>query len=404
MKSLLFSAVLGIAFLTPSTPARAQAPGAAPPATAAPPAKNDYSDEKNWLCRPGRHDACDVDLSNTIVAADGTLTREEWKSDPNAPIDCFYVYPTVSSDPTEFSDMTPNAAELNVTRMQFARFGSKCRLYAPSYRQITLAGLRRVMAGGQLAFDRGLQYDDVVDAWQYYLEHDNNGRGVVLVGHSQGSFILMGLIAKLIDGKPIQSRLISAIIPGATVPVAKGKDVGGAFKSIPICRSATQLGCVIAFSAFRSTIPPPQNTLFGAVPDPAMSAACANPAALAGGSGVLHAYLSTTGSAIVGNAVVRPWTTPTPTPPPTQPIATPWVSVPGLLTAECATNEYATYLKITVNANPADARTDDITGDLMAGGVPQANWGLHLVDVGLTIGNFVEIVDAQTKAYLAKTK
>src|SRR6202047_3874642 len=108
---------------------------------------NDYGDAKSWLCRPGQHDACDVDLTTTVIAADGKLRRETWKADPNAPIDCFYVYPTVSTDPTPNSDMNPDPAELNVIRQQFARFGSKCRLYAPMYRQITLAGLRTLLAG-----------------------------------------------------------------------------------------------------------------------------------------------------------------------------------------------------------------------------------------------------------------
>ena len=113
---------------------------------AAPPTPNDYADGKNWLCRPGREDACAVDLATTVVAADGKLTREAWTADPKAPIDCFYVYPTVSTDPTPNSDMTADPAELNVIQQQFARFASKCRPYAPLYRQVTLAGL----ASGEL--------------------------------------------------------------------------------------------------------------------------------------------------------------------------------------------------------------------------------------------------------------
>src|SRR6185436_2140211 len=101
-----------------------------------------------WLCKPGRTDACSVDLAATIVKADGSFAREEWKGDPNAPIDCFYVYPTVSTDQTPLSDMTADPAELNVVRQQFARFGSACRPYAPMYRQVTLVGLRRMMAAG----------------------------------------------------------------------------------------------------------------------------------------------------------------------------------------------------------------------------------------------------------------
>jgi len=68
-------------------------------------ASNDYSDPKTWLCRPGGHDACDVDMTTTVVAADGKLSRETWTADANAPIDCFYVYPTVSTDTTPNSDM-----------------------------------------------------------------------------------------------------------------------------------------------------------------------------------------------------------------------------------------------------------------------------------------------------------
>ena len=89
------------------------------------PTPNDYSDPKSWLCRPDGHDACEVDLATTIIGADGKLSRETWKADPNAPIDCFYVYPTVSTDPTPNSDMKADPAELNVIRHQFARFASK---------------------------------------------------------------------------------------------------------------------------------------------------------------------------------------------------------------------------------------------------------------------------------------
>jgi hypothetical protein len=380
------------------SPLLAQAP-AAPAAAPSVDTKVDYSDEKSWLCRPGRHDACDVDLNTTVVAADGKLTAERWTADPNAAIDCFYVYPTVSTDPTPNSDMNADPAELNVVRTQFARFGSKCRPYAPMYRQITLAGLRRSLATGAAApWGAGPHYSDVRDAWNYYLQHDNKGRGVVLVGHSQGSFILIELMRQEIDGKPIQSRIVSAILLGTTVSVPKGKDVGGTFKSIPLCHSATQVGCLMVYASFRSTVPPPANTLFGKVPEPDMVAACTNPAALGGGSGALHAYLSTTGGLIVGNATLKPWTTPA------QTIDTPYVSVPGLLSAECATNENATYLKITVNGVPAGPRVDDISGDLMAGTQVQANWGLHLIDVNLGIGNFLDIVAQESKAYLATAK
>lgn len=362
-------------------------------------AKNDYGDGKSWLCRPGRQDACAVDQRTTIVAADGTLTREEWTANPSAPIDCFYVYPTVSTDPGGNSDMIAGPEENGVVRAQLARFASQCKVYAPLYRQATLTALRAATTANPIAVDRALGYNDVLDSWNYYLQHDNNGRGVVLIGHSQGSGVLTQLMRNEIDGKPAQAKIVSALLLGTRLPVPKGKDVGGAFQHVPLCHSATETGCVITYASFRSTIPPPANSRFGRVQGENMMAACVNPAAPGGGSGELHAYLASGGRSIVGSsAEPRAWVTPP------KPIDTPFVSVPGLLTAQCVSNDNGSYLEVTVHGNPADPRTDDIVGDVMANGQANASWGLHLIDVNLAMGNLVDIVREQGKAYLAAKK
>ena len=377
--------------LAGQAPAASQLP--APPAAAAP---NDYASDASWLCRPGKHDACDIDLTTTVVAANGTTTRETWAANPKAPIDCFYVYPTISTDPGVNSDMTADPAELNVIAQQFARFASQCRPFAPLYRQVTLVGLRQRMSQPGFGLGTGVAYDDVRDAWNDYLKRDNNGRGVVLIGHSQGSFILDNLIRHEIDGKPVQSRLVSAILLGTTIAVPRGKDVGGAYQKIPVCRSASQTGCVISYASFRSTVPPPANTLFGKVAESDMVAVCTNPVTFGDTGGALHAYLSTTGRTITGTTALLPWASPD------VKVDTPWVSVPGLLTARCATNEHATFLEVTVNGDPVDPRTDDIIGDLGTPGRPLANWGLHLIDVNLAMGNLLDTVDRQAKAWAVR--
>src|SRR5207248_9193634 len=142
------------------------------------------------------------------------------------------------------------------------------------------------------------------------------------------------------DGKPVQSRMISAILAGAVIAVPKDKDVGGSFQHVPLCHSATQIGCVITFATYRSTVPPPANTLFGKVADPNMIAACTNPAALGGESGTLKPYFSTEGRTITGGSNLKPWVTSQ------RAIDTPWVTLPGLVTAQCKTNANATYLEI----------------------------------------------------------
>lgn len=363
----------------------------------APPAANDYSKPETWLCRPGRQDACAVDLTTTVITADGKLSKEPFKTNANAPIDCFYVYPTVSNDPTPNSDMNAGPEENSVVRAQFARFGSQCKLYAPLYRQVTLKALRAAMAGGGgFPADRKLGYDDVLAAWNYYLQNDNKGRGVVLIGHSQGSAMLMQLIKNEIDGKPIQSKVLSALLLGTNVAVPKGKDVGGSFQHMPLCRSGSQLGCVISYVTFRSDVPPPANSRFGRVPQEGMTAACVNPAALKGGKAEMHAYLSSGFNGVsTESAQPKPWVT-------GGKIETPFVSLPGLLTGECVSNDAGSYLAITTNANPADPRTDEIPGDVVANGQVMKDWGLHLIDAHVAMGNLIDVVAQQAKAYLKK--
>jgi len=360
--------------------------------------KNDYAKPDSWLCRPGRKDACSVDLTTTIVEANGSMKRETFTADPKAPIDCFYVYPTVSLDPTPNSDMVAGPEENNVVRSQLARFGSVCRIYAPLYRQVTLPALRAAIAGTPMQVDRTLAYNDVKEAWNYYLEHENQGRGVVLIGHSQGSGVLTQLIRNEIDGKPAQDRLISALLLGTSLSVPRGKDVGGAFQNIPLCRTATQTGCAIAYASFRANVPPPANSRFGRVAGDNLVAACVNPAELTGEKGALHAYLSSGRAITSSSAEPKPWVSPP------KPVDTPFVSVPGLLTAQCVSNDKFSYLAVTVHGNAEDPRVDDIAGDVITNGQVQQDWGLHLIDVNLAIGNLVDIVKSETKAYLAAKK
>jgi len=350
----------------------------------------DYDDPDTWLCRPEQPNACAADQTTTIVAADGSLSRENFQADPNAPIDCFYVYPTVSLDKTPNSDLIAGPEEMSVISGQFARFGGVCRTFAPLYRQITLTALRAGMSGQPMQADRQLGYNDVLAAWNHYLAHDNEGRGVVLIGHSQGSGVLTSLIASEIDGRPIQKQLISALIlgsSGVTTPSAD-ETLGGTFTHIPVCTSNDQFGCVVQFASFRNTVPPPDNSLFGRPRQGGGRSVCTNPANLAGGEGELHAYLR--------NSPESPaWLTPP------EAIDTPFVSVPGLLSARCVDERGFSYLSVTVNGDTADPRTDDIAGDVMAGGAPVPGWGLHLIDVHLAMGNLIDLVRDQAAAWAA---
>jgi hypothetical protein len=394
MRSLLiaaaFAACAGSAFAQTSA-----SPSPAP----------DYTKGEAWLCLPGRTDACSQDLTTTVVAADGALSRETFSADPAAPVDCFYVYPTVSNDPTPNSDMTANAEEKYVIANQFARFGSVCLTYAPLYRQVTVKALRAGLSGQPMAADRMMAFTDVQAAWRTYLEKYNNGRGVILIGHSQGAGILTGLLALDIDGKPVQSQIVSAMILGSNFAVPRGATVGGVTKSMPLCTRADEAGCVVSYVTFRDTLTPPASSRFGAIqPNPMMplppgdmAAACVNPAALLSGqdNAPLHAYLSNRGALAGLPGGARPWAA-------GKTIDTPFVSAPGLLSARCVSTPTHTYLSLHVNADAADPRVDEIPGDLIAGGAVLPEWGMHLVDVNIAMGDLVALAKRQAAAYQAR--
>ena len=370
------------------------AQAATPSAQASPSPAPDYAQAAAWLCRPGRRDACSADQDVTVVPANGRPTVERFHAATAPTFDCFYVYPTVSHDASPNSDMTAGPEEQRVAAAQAARFAAKCRVFAPLYRQVTLTALRQLMTGGTPAVDRAMALADVTAAWNSYLARDNGGRGVVLIGHSQGSGLLKQLIAQSIEGSPAERRIVGAYLLGTNVAVPAGQAVGGDLKRMPICTRAGQYGCVVTYVTFRADAPPPANSRFGKVPQPGMVAACVNPAALAGGKAVTDAIF-TTGGGGESSAVQPSWTSAAPMP------ATPFVRTPGLISAECVQQGGFGYLAVTVNADPADARTDTIVGDVVANGTILRDWGLHLLDMPVTMGNLVELSGQQAAAWRA---
>lgn len=359
-----------------------------------------YDDATHWVCRPDTaDDVCHGDLDSTAVAADGTLTVEPFERAEDPPIDCFYVYPTISRDQSQFSDWEASDDEEGfVTLNQAARLASQCRVFAPVYRQRTLAGLAGALGGGagtttSNVEQQGDPFADVLDAFRTYMAQDNEGRGVVLIGHSQGAGLLNQLIQEEIDpNEDVRAQLVGAYLAGGTVAVPDGEKVGGDFENVPLCRAPDEIGCVATWATFRSTATPPENSFFGKPRGSSDGVAgCVNPAAPDGGSAEAHSYfpadakasiLSSLGTATTGEGWVEG-----------AKVTTPYVSVPGLVSTTCATNNGFTYLEATVHGDPADPRADDIPGDL----TPQ--WGLHLVDVNLVMGDVVDMVAAQADTY-----
>ncbi len=355
-----------------------------------------YQSLDPWLCNPAQDPAeneCLRDLDATVVAADGTATEEPHQPASDPAFDCFYIYPTASFDDDGNSDLEANEEEVFVVRNQIARFTSVCRVFAPVYRQVTLSAL----FNDELESDRELAYGDVVDAFRHYIANDNGGRGVLLVGHSQGSGHLARLIREEVEADPVLAeRMIAAYLLGTTIAVPEGEDVGGTFVSTPLCRSADQIGCLVTYSSWRDTDRPDSDALFAKTDEPGTEAACVNPAALAGGRGTLDPYFPGEVAGVF-TVALGDGSSPFADPEAQNPIATPYYSMPAFLDAECVDRDGFQYLEVTVNADPEDPRADDFNGDFRN----TNGWGLHLVDVSIAIGNLIDLAEAQGAAWRA---
>jgi hypothetical protein len=356
----------------------ALAAGAASAADAPAPqqAPVDYGQPSAWLCRPGRQDVCATNLDAMAVDAAGKRTPAPFKAAEDPKIDCFYVYPTVSIEPTTYADMTPGPGEARAAQAQAARFAAKCRVFAPIYRQVTLSGVNAgLKPGGRIDFAPA--YADVRDAWRAYLANDNHGRGVILIGHSQGSVHLNRLLAEEIDGKPAQKLLVAAYLAGDYgYFVPAGKDVGATLKSVPLCRAPNQFGCALVWSTYAEgdTDSP---RFFANNPGKGLVAPCTNPAALSGGRATLHGF------------VRKPPGAPADDPP--------WVELQAQISGECVSDAAGTVLR--VRAEPG--RYADLVKTYFDRTRVAAGWGLHLVDIGLTQGDLLDLAESQGEAWAA---
>ena len=345
-------------------------------------------DKTVWLCKPGLADnPCQPGFGTTTISPTGdVLGTESPKPERKPKADCFYVYPTVSDDEGRNSDLSIDPEERSIALYQAARYSLHCRVFAPMYRQITLATL----FGGQPATpdERAIALGDVVAAWKTYLQKYNDGRPVILMGHSQGTFVLRQLIHDHVDRKKgVRKRLVSAILLGGNVLVAEGSTVGGDFQKIPACESPKDIGCVIAFSTFNAPVPDPaafgrpSSTLSGL---PAVGEVlCTNPAGLGGASGQLRTVYpsapfapgTTIGGATEAVGIPRPAVT------------TPWIQSDAY-TGQCSSADNANVLQ-----------TASVGGAPTLNPIPDASWGLHLVDSNIGLGNLTDLVKRQIKVY-----
>jgi hypothetical protein len=358
------------------------APTPTPPTAAAPdvPAPLRYDDPHLWLCRPDlAGDACHGDLDATEIERDGSRRVVPFVAAENPGVDCFYVYPTVDvgmvpGNHFDFRDTSPMA---DVARDQAARFRSTCNVYAPLYRQVTIAAYFEPEPEKSRHF--ALAFSDVLSAFRWYLAHADPARKIVLLGHSQGAEMVTRLLRAVFDDDPAMlGRLLIAMPIGADVDVPSGRSVGGSFAHVPACTDADEVPCVVAYRTYRAGRPAKS---WDGPPPAGHTSVCVNPADVAHNERRrLSAAVIPTHSTYRKDQMLAG----------VYAAATPFIVLRDFYEAECVDGKSGfRYLAVEAAPAPEDTRTNPVDFDNV---IWKYSLGLHLLDFQLSQGDLVEMV------------
>jgi hypothetical protein len=202
-----------------------------------PPAAPDYSQGCAWAALPDRLDNAD------LLPDSATMQNHEATAD----VDVFFVYPTSFFGKTGWNCDLNNEKVNQKTddrsiKYQASVFNGSAKIYAPRYRQANYASFFNFDGDGAKALD--LAYQDVKQAFQYYLDHYNHGRAFILAGHSQGSYHLIRLCKEMIEGQALQQKLVAAYLIG--MPVKQNF-----FKDLPVCDAPEENHCYLTWNTFK---------------------------------------------------------------------------------------------------------------------------------------------------------
>lgn len=339
-----------------------------------------YADLELWHCHPEKQDdVCDTaNLDVTVVSA--TEQRvEAHRPAVDPPIDCFYAYPTVDPGSTALSrtfDLPVNPLEVAVVQTTFAPYDEVCRVFAPRYEQLTGAGYRSPDALALLE-KGGAQ---VEEAFDHYLATENHGRPFVLIGHSQGTHMLVRLLRQRFDGDgeaaaALRSQLVSALLlgPVGMVVVPDGDVVGGTFTRIPLCARPTERSCIVAYDSFSDAHPP-----VSGAPQDGKVRACTNPAALAAGD----RSAGEVATPLTGPHLARS----------TPDVSTPTEVWPDYYRARCARDAAGQpYLEITAHPAAGDTRAEQVMTRF-------GNPTLHRFDPDFGMRDLLDVVATQARS------
>lgn len=204
-----------------------------------PPDKPNYEKQASWAVLPNTYP------QNLL----------HWKINRDSlQADVFYIYPTLNIDEKDLrwnvpiTDSVQNKKVINkAVYYQASAFINAGNLYVPYYRQAHLRSYSQYDTGGSEALK--LAYIDIKNAFEFYLKNYNKGKPIIIASHSQGTTHAIRLLKDFFDGKPLQSKLIAAYIPGIAIRKEE-------FKHIYLMKSPTEIGGFVSWNTYKNNYYP----------------------------------------------------------------------------------------------------------------------------------------------------
>ncbi|MFK7905235.1 MAG: DUF3089 domain-containing protein [Chitinophagales bacterium] len=194
-----------------------------------------YSNADHWASLPSKKDPADLVPIHTLKNEQET-----------AKVDVFFVHPTTltKGDPwnasltnKELNDKTDDST----IKLQASVFNGSGRIYAPRYRQANLRAFYKEKGTEEAKQALDLAYEDVKNAFQYYLDHYNDNRPIIIASHSQGTLHATQLVKEFFDNPEWKDRLVAAYLVGYAVRPSD-------FQHIDPCKMAAQNNCYVSWN------------------------------------------------------------------------------------------------------------------------------------------------------------
>ncbi len=158
--------------------------------------------------------------------------------------DLFLICPTVDMN-DEFNmsmdDEDTKASFLGALNMERGIYEESTRMYAPYYRQAAM----KVYSLDREEWEpyMELAYSDVSAAFAWYLEHENEGRPIVLAGFSQGADMCYRLLEEYFGDEELYDQLVAVYAIGWPCT----EELTAQYPQIRPAQGADDFGVVISF-------------------------------------------------------------------------------------------------------------------------------------------------------------